>query len=682
MKKLMIGLGAVVVVLLAAVFIVPMLIPLDTYKQEIADQVEDATGRKLVIEGDLRLSVLPKLGIEMHKVRFANAEGGKAANMVELEALQIEVGLLPLISGEIEVDRFVLIDPVFHFEVDRRGRPNWEFGAVAATPQAAPSAAPRRPEATRPPREPAGPRGPAKGGGGVSAISLGDVRLVNGSITYFDARTGKTETIDGVNMNLTLANFDSAFRTDGSLTWHGEEIKLQLEVENVRSLSEGRSTKVEAEISSRPVKLSYKGSIKNAATLSAAGKVDLNVPSIRDLAKWAGQPLEGGGSGFGLLSIKGNVGVAGDKYSFRRAMITLDNMNGKGDLRIDLGGSRPVISARMEVDKIDLNIYAEPAGAAPSGGAAGRAAGGRAKAPAAPPPAAQDDWSDEPIDFSGLHAMDADLSLKVGGIVAREIKIGSTSLKVSLKRGKLVADLTEMTLYGGKGTARITINATQRVPIIENTVSLKGFQSGPFLTDAMDFDRVEGTANANVALATRGTTQRQMVSALRGNGNVRFNDGAIKGINLAAMARNVTSAFQDSAARKTQKTDFSEMSGSFTISRGILTNKDLIMKSPLLRLAGEGSVDLPRRRVGYRVTPRVVKSLQGQGAAAGTSGVAIPVVISGPWTDLKYRPDLKGVVRQAVKDPSKLLNELKQLRSGSGGSKPDPRKALKRLFGR
>ena len=92
------------------------------------------------------------------------------------------------------------------------------------------------------------------------------------------------------------------------------------------------------------------------------------------------------------------------------------------------------------------------------------------------------------------------------------------------------------------------------------------------MSDAIKFDRIEGAANADLAITTRGGSQRQLVSALAGAGKVKFLNGAIRGINLAAMVRNVATALLDSGASETQKTDFAELGGTYLITKGVLTN--------------------------------------------------------------------------------------------------------------
>jgi AsmA protein len=175
------------------------------------------------------------------------------------------------------------------------------------------------------------------------------------------------------------------------------------------------------------------------------------------------------------------------------------------------------------------------------------------------------------------------------------------------------------------------------------------------------------------------------------------------------MVRNVSSAFLDPGVREAQKTDFAELSGTFVIQNGILTNRDLLLLNPLLRLTGAGTADLPQRRVNYRIEPKVVATLEGQGGTTQASGVTVPVIVEGPWDDLTYRPDLAGLVEGVAKDPTKALEGAKKtiegLQEGAtggigkalegvakppaeeggapapGGLLPDAGGALKKLFG-
>lgn len=679
MKKLLIGLVALVVLAVVILVAAPFFIPVDTYKDQIAERTREATGRELEIRGDFALSLLPRFELVAEDVVFANAPGAGEPEMVTLKSLLVQLQIWPLLSGEIKVDSFVLIEPVIHLEVDWDGRANWDFGKKHG---------PRAETAEREALEDSD----------LAQISLGDVRLENGLVTYRDARSGQAIEISNINMALSLPDMDGPVSAEGSLAWNGETVTLTLESGNLRGLMEGATTPLDLDLKSKPITLGYQGSVTKGEPGRIEGDIRLTVPSIRALAAWTGNPIEAGGSGLGPLEITGKVSAAGPSYAFTGATIALDEMNATGDLSADLGGAKPVIKGRLEIDRIDLNAYLPPEMADAAKAAEEAPEGGGAPA----------GWSEEPLDLSGLKAANVDFELTVGAIQVQELKIGRSTVAVSLKDGLLVVDLSELNLYGGSGSGRLSLDGRGEVPAMTKAFAIQGVQAQPLLSDAAGFDRLEGTGQFDISISAKGRSQKAMVEALNGKGAVKFTDGAIKGINLAAMARNVGSAFLDKSARETQKTDFAELSGTFRITKGILRNDDLLLLNPLLRLTGKGSADMPQRTVNYRIEPKVVGTLEGQGGAGDVGGVTVPVIVEGPWHDLQYRPDLAGMITDVVKDPAKALEGVKgtveQLQKGAtgglgqilegvtkqpaeggeqegGGLLSDPGTTLKKLFG-
>lgn len=674
MKKLLIFIGGLVVLVIAALLIAPMVIPVDTYKNEILAQVEKATGREARIDGDFGISLFPTVKFTAGKFSLANAKGGKADKMVSIEELNVQVVILSLISGNVVIDSFVLDKPVINLEVDVQGRPNWVFTPVAGAD--AGKAAPEKKDAA-----------PAKAGGGsgglgISGLKLGDVRLVDGRIAYSDAKIGDFQTVDAINMSVSLPSMTSPMAAKGSLVWNKEKIALVLGIDNPNAFLAGTQTGLNAAVAASTVKFDFKGKASSKPHIKASGSIDLDVPSVRKLAAWAGQPMDAPGTGFGPLKINGQIGVDGQKYSFTKAKILLDAIQATGDFRFDGSGKVPYINAGLGTGMLDLNPYMPPEKKAGDGALTPTAPagnGGNAQKPA------PQGWSTDPIDLSGLRAVNADIALNVAGLMMRKIKIGKSAVNVVLKGGRLTTKLTEMALYGGNGTATITANGATATPAVAVKFDLTGLQANPALKDAIDMDKIEGALNANVDVAMRGGSQKAMVSALGGNGKVVFADGAIRGVNIGALVRNAASAFLDSSASEQQKTDFAELSGTFKIVNGILLNDDLKLLSPLLRIGGKGTVDMPKRSVNYRIEPKVVASTKGQGSSADASGIKVPVVVSGPWDNLSYKPDLAGVIDGIVKDPKKALEWIKNLiprQGGSGGALPKPEDVLKKLFGR
>jgi AsmA protein len=93
-----------------------------------------------------------------------------------------------------------------------------------------------------------------------------------------------------------------------------------------------------------------------------------------------------------------------------------------------------------------------------------------------------------------------------------------------------------------------------------------------------------------------------------------------------------------------------------------VTNNDLSMKSPVLRVAGKGTVSLPPKTVNYRLEPTIVGSLKGQGDTKDArTGLTIPLVIAGPWANPSITPDVVGMLQDGLKNPEALKQNLKDI---------------------
>ncbi len=162
-----------------------------------------------------------------------------------------------------------------------------------------------------------------------------------------------------------------------------------------------------------------------------------------------------------------------------------------------------------------------------------------------------------------------------------------------------------------------------------------------------------------------------------GAARIKFVDGAIKGVNLAEIARTIQSALTGSAIGGAAKTDFAELSGSFAIRQGVAGNRDLKLLNPFVRLNGAGIIDIGEQTMDYRVEPKAVSSIKGQGGQSNLGGIGIPFRIKGPWSNLSYSPDLSGVLPSLLDSLTKGDNPLDSLKDGGidgifGGKEPPP----------
>jgi AsmA protein len=623
-----------VAVLVVGVIALPFLLPTSVYKEQIIEQTRLATGRALKIDGDLKISVWPALGVEVSKVSFANVAGAAEPEMATMDSMVVGAELWPLLSGSLKVTEVKLVNPVINLEIEKNGRGNWLF-----EPQT-----PATPAAGQP-----APAQPAPSASTASAdFSFRDVTLSGGVLTYRDQRDGTSQRVEGINANVTLPSLDQAMTFDGGLTWNKEAIKVSATIANPRALSTGGKSALATKVSGEVLNATFDGEV-DAATSAIAGKVDFSTASARRLAAWAGVALPKV-KGFGAMKLAGRLDVDGGRIAFKQTKLSLDGMNGSGNLALDTTRARPYVKGDFTLDRLDLNPYMGSG----AGKASGGAAGGMPK------------WSDAPIDFSALNLVDADFDFAVNALFAGSLKIGRSALEIALKGGKLRGNLKQLALYGGNGSGTIALDGAAGMPRYGIDLSISGVNAEPFLIDLAGFNRLQGTGSIVAKVAGAGKSQRAWMKSLGGTARIQFVDGAIKGVNLAEIARTIQSALTGSAVGGAAKTDFAELSGSFVIKNGVAANRDLKLLNPFVRLNGAGIIDIGEQSLDYRIEPKAVASVQGQGGRHDLGGIGIPFRIKGPWSNPSYAPDLSGVLPGALDSILKGDNPLDSLK-GQGG---------------
>jgi AsmA protein len=275
--------------------------------------------------------------------------------------------------------------------------------------------------------------------------------------------------------------------------------------------------------------------------------------------------------------------------------------------------------------------------------------------------------------------------LQVHKLKGTKIKAGVHAADGRLELAPLAADLYEGAL---NGSAQVDANSNH----VAANAALKGISIGPLLQDLLGKQLLDGHGDVKLNVATEGPTVGAMRRALDGTASLALRDGAVHGINIAQKLRDLKATFSTQpatrqAAETDQKTDFSELSASFTIRNGVASNNDLLGKSPLLRLAGDGTIDIGAGALDYTVKATVVGTLAGQGGGdlAKLQGVTVPVHLTGPFAALSYQLDWGSIATQAAKNQAAdklkglLGGKLKQ-GPGTPGSKLGD--ALKGLLGK
>jgi uncharacterized protein involved in outer membrane biogenesis len=206
LKKLLYALLAVLFVLVAAVLLLPSLIDWNAYKDQLADQVERATGRDITVDGPVSLALLPSPAFSAQQVTLAGADGDPGQPMARIADLRVQIALTPLLQGNIEVERLVLVEPEIRLERTADGAANWRFQAGD---------------------------GPATGAGEppldsglLGQVSLKNVQVVGGTLRYLDATAGIDRRVSAVDVRFSAQSLSGPFRAQGTLSTDGVPLEV------------------------------------------------------------------------------------------------------------------------------------------------------------------------------------------------------------------------------------------------------------------------------------------------------------------------------------------------------------------------------------------------------------------------------------------------------------------------
>ncbi len=639
MKKLFRLSAIVVVVLFVAALILPMFISKDLLKEKLIEQVKEQTGRTLSIEGEMSVHVFPTASVSMEKVALSDIKESSSTPMVRVESLSVGVDLLPLLNKEIVISELELNRPVINLYVDEQGNKNWMFVKSAKTIAA--SATEKKPEEVK------------NNKSAPNNLQLNDFSIVDGQVIYQDKIKKEKWDIKELNISASLDSFSSPFDIEGSALWNKQKISAEATIGNLKAFLEGKGES--------PLKASVDGGL---FAFNFDGKYDfkeytgsakLSTSSVARLQNWLSPEAKPAAAMDKSLELTSMLACTNVRCVFDKTALTFGDItaNGKGD--VNFANRKPSINLALAIDELNLNLLlpqdAKRSSMRPiiSSAHAATAAG----------------WSRENMDLSALNEMNATAEIKAGKVLFQDIKIGKTLLRTKLNNGRLSGDMLDTEFYGGKANVSFSYDANSS--ILEKRLNMKGIDMEPLLKDAMQNDKLSGKGNIELNLVGRGKSEYAIVSSLNGNGSIKLTDGAIKGINIADMVRNVQSAFKQ-VDTSSQKTDFAELGGTFTIANGVVKNNDLAMKAPLMRLSGAGQVNLPARTVNYRLNPEIVQTIQGQGGKDKT-GLKVPVIVDGSFDKLRYRPDVAGIATDVLKDPKKYKETIKDVKEQFKGEK-------------
>ncbi len=681
--KIILSIAAFLVALVVvAAIVLPMIIDPNDYKPEIMNAVKDKTGRNLEIDGDIGLSVFPWLGLDLGSVRLGNAPGFAEPYMASMNEAQVRVKLLPLLKKQLEVDTVKLAGLKLNLAKDETGRTNWADLQAAEAGQ-------------KPEQGKVAPEGSAPG---LGSLAVGGIAVTDASIVWDDRSTDTRYMIDDLSFTTGDIAAGQAFDLDLHFKVAAKEPAMASQFELTGNVFIAPNLQA-VEVKNALLGIQAEGngvpggkarvSLKTDLTLDLAAQT-LRLPDLvlEVLGLNITGDIDGSGIGGDAPQFSGALKVAGfvprdlirmlgqpmpittdpavlDKadavldwdastkhFAVKTLLLHLDDTTVTGNARVD-SFEAPAISFALAVDTFNLDRYLPPTPA--EGEAAAQPAAGK---------------KEGPPQLEGLRKLNLNGKVTVAAMRAFNLEYRDAELQVKSRNGVLRMHPIGAKLYGGSYRGDITLDASKKTPRISVDENIADVQAGPLLKDLTGDDKLLGTANMKAKFTGTGLTPEELRRTANGTASFTFTNGAVKGVNIAALIRKARATLKGQPAPADtgpNQTDFAQLSGSVNVSDGLARNDDLLLQSPLLRIAGAGQTSLVDESIDYTLTTKLVGSLEGQGGKGleDLKGVSIPVKVGGSWSKPSYKPDVAAALSEAAKEKVKekvdeKLDEQKQ----------------------
>ncbi|MGR5342028.1 AsmA family protein [Vibrio astriarenae] len=678
MKKLFIALGVIVVVLIGAVVALVTLVNPNQFKPLIVEQVKKNTGYELVIDGDLSWEFFPSIGLSIGRTELRNPPGFSQQNLFAVDRVGVDVSVMPLLEQKLEIGNVVLDGATVSIERLNDGSTNLD---------------PLTQNKESPPQEPQAQSSDTTGDDAVGAsepwsISLEGISITNASLSINDLQQQQTAELQDVNLTLSKFDFDQWASLQANVKGKnnqqsfaadlGLEFKLAKDFTNyeLRNIALQASFDDEVnKIQSANIKLdTFAFDQLNALTFEVVGQLaDLSLNTSGAAQLQVDQAIQN----IALNEVNIETILEGDSLpisplnSSLKSDIKFDVANSHLDLVLsqfsaldtELDGKLAVTLADIAKVRFSLHSPNIDVDALTAKMAVENTQGKDEDAGSSDSQTASSEKEQEP-DLSALKTLDVQGDIAIDKFKASNVKLDTVKAVVKVNRG--IAELSSFSanLYQGSIAANARLDGNKTPAAYTTTAAVKGVKVLPLLVDAAEVDVVEGTGNIDLDLAGKSLTPTGIKQNLAGIVKINFEDGAVHGINVAQLIRENYAKFTGKKIDDVdgpQKTDFSAMTATLRLNKGVMTTNDLAAQSPLLRVRGEGQANYLKETMDMTISTSVVGSLKGQGGADidELKDVTIPVRIHGTWAQPKFALIFDDVMKaKAQKEIDRGLKKL------------------------
>lgn len=657
------------------------------FKTQIATAVKDETGRELVIEGDLSLTLFPWIAVEIGRTELGNADGFSANTFLQFDQAKLSVRLLPLIlSRRLTVGTASLDGLVVNLEVDRNGNTNWDdlAGSDGEVTES---------EST------------AVAGGAV--IDVANIDINNANVSYMDGQAGSSFALRNLSMQTGRIVVDRPIDLSAEFDFSSSpgELGGHLAIRGVAKMSDGGSM---LDVSGLNVAGTLRGivneptdfnfdaraiSVDTAEQSIDAGELDLMLLglsmaavvepfsyadspqpkaalrvaefSLKELMQVLdiAPPVTADPDALTRVSFSANAAMTSTALALSGMTLELDDATMTGSLSVPTTNTG-VLVFDLDVDEIGLDAYMAPVDE-------GRAA------------STDESSSDVEIPVDLIRTLNANGSFEISRAFLSGMEFQNLELGVNASGGNLRLHPLAADFYDGTYRGDVSIDASNDVPTILANETINGVNLAAMAKALFDTDNISGSINGQFVVSGSGQRLSAIQRDLDGTMSFELADGALEGTDVWYQLRKARALFRQQVPPEPilpARTKFSAVTATGVITDGVFQNDDFLAELPFLRLTGAGMVDLVSTEVDYGLQVSVFDRPEFMSGAteaelADFSETVVPLKITGLLSAPKVRPDIEGIYRGRVEEAiEEKKEELKDqlLNRLLGGSNDAP----------
>ncbi len=678
-KALLIFISSVLILILAAVIIIPLVVDLNDYKLEIAAAVKDKTGRTLTIDGDLHVSVFPWLGISTGKISLSNAAGFSSSHFASIGESDIKVKLMPLFSKKVEVRTVVLKGLELHLAINKQGVSNWDDLAKPQDDkeQQEDITIDKEGDSTT---------------SYINSFTLGGLVLENSQVSWNDQQSGQNIVVKNFNLESGAIAFNQPIALELSFLLENAEpavteklaLSTNLTIDETFKKIQLGSFKLDSVTKGK----SIPGGIFDAQLLSeifldlelqtlALNKLQLNTNTIDLMGTINASQLDTDIQYTGAIQIKTfnpkellqkmqmDVPETTDQQVLNKLAISFDMQGTKDSIALDalkitlddtqISGythimhfKNPAITFNIHIDDIDVDRYSAPKKETVQ------------KTPASAPAEAINTVTTL-IPVETIRALNLSGDLSIAKLKVAQLKMADVSLNLQAKQGILRTKHTIKQLYKGSYKGQISINAKSKTPTLAFNEKISNVLIEPLLKNLQPGADVKltGVANISAKLNARGNSIDAIKSTLGGSLSFALYKGTVRDFNLQKIIDLGRLAIKGKEMKKNyanEQTVFSLIQGTATVKQGIINNPDFLAESSTVEIKGGGTANLVTDELKYRVVAKMKKSANKNLNKAANRPVAIKV--GGTLSEPSYTVDLTAIESMLTKKEKQKVDKF------------------------